>query len=271
MNEPNVPQPYTLAQSSSPPPSPDAAPTMPQRIGRYRVERLLGEGGFGRVYLARDEELQRAVAIKVPHAASALPARGRRALSGRGPHPRQPRPPPHRAGLRRRPHRGRPVLRRLQVHRRAATWRKRIAEARPAVAASAELTATIAEALHHAHKRGLVHRDVKPANILLDGAGKPFLADFGLALREAGLRQGGRARRHAGLHESRAGPRRRPSGRWPLRHLQPGRGPLRTADRPAALSGRQHGGACWSRSKPSRPGRRGRSTTPSPRNWNASA
>src|SRR5262249_57181451 len=45
-----------------------AATPLPGQIGRYRVEKLLGQGGFGLVYLAHDDQLQRPVAIKVPHA-----------------------------------------------------------------------------------------------------------------------------------------------------------------------------------------------------------
>ncbi len=71
---------------------------------------------------------------------------------------------------------------------------ERIKQNRLAFRESAEIVATVALALHHAHKRGLAHRDVKPANILIDATGRPFVADFGLALRDEDFGIGGAVR-----------------------------------------------------------------------------
>ena len=60
----------------------------------------------------------------------------------------------------------------------------RIEQNRPSRELSLEIIAAIAEALHYAHTKGMIHRDIKPANILLDKTDRPYLADFGIALRE---------------------------------------------------------------------------------------
>jgi serine/threonine protein kinase/formylglycine-generating enzyme required for sulfatase activity/tetratricopeptide (TPR) repeat protein len=143
----------------------------------------LGQGGFGRVYLAHDDDLDRQVAIKVPnpkrleHAedveAFLLEAR----ILAKLDHPNIV--PVHDVG---RTDDGLCFVVSKLIDGSDLAFR--MGQARPSCRDAADLVATIADALHHAHTRGLVHRDVKPANILLDASGRPCLADFGLALRD---------------------------------------------------------------------------------------
>jgi hypothetical protein len=56
----------------------------------------------------------------------------------------------------------------------------------PSVRAAAELCVKLADALHHAHQAGVIHRDQKPSNIIIDEAGEPHIMDFGLAKRDSG-------------------------------------------------------------------------------------
>jgi serine/threonine protein kinase len=170
-------------------PAPAPAGSLPEYVGRYRVERLLGEGGFGRVYLARDEQLQRRVAVKVPHPhllasprdADAYLAEARTAAGLDHPHI----VPVFDVG-------GTSEFPCFIVSKfiEGRTLAGAIRQDRPAPAAAAALVATIAEALQHAHQHGVVHRDIKPGNILLDRADRPFVADFGLALRDQDVGHG---------------------------------------------------------------------------------
>ena len=152
-------------------------------IGRYRVIRPLGRGGYGRVYLAHDAELDRRVAIKLPDPGRILDPDEveayldeARALA-RLDHPNIV--PVYDVGrlqgglcyIVSKYVDGSGLAARLRCGR--MTWRE-----------AAGLVADLAGALHYAHTRGLVHRDVKPANILIDGDGRPCLVDFGLALKD---------------------------------------------------------------------------------------
>lgn len=158
-------------------------PELLTQIGRYRVERLAGQGGFGAVYLARDDDLDRSVAVKVAHrrqfssshAAAAYLSEAR--ILASLDHPNIV--PVYDLG---RTPDGLCYV--VSKFIEGSDLAGRLQQQRPTYTESARLIAAIADALHHAHRRGLVHRDVKPANILLDQGDKAYISDFGLALRE---------------------------------------------------------------------------------------
>ena len=152
-----------------------------EKIGRYRVRRVLGEGTFGRVYLAWDEELSREVAVKVPHAHQVADPRDVEAYLAEAriaaglDHPSIV--PVFDAG---RTADGKcyAVSKWIRGCDLAARMRARRLSPDDAV----RIALAVADALGYAHAHGLVHRDVKPANILLDAEERPYVADFGLAL-----------------------------------------------------------------------------------------
>ncbi|KAF0244622.1 MAG: hypothetical protein FD180_2348 [Planctomycetota bacterium] len=168
----------------------------PDQIGPYRVLRELGRGGMGVVYRALDPELRREVALKVmiagAQAADADVERFRReaavvAKMGRHPHLVQI----HDIGR----DGDRLYFTMDFVEGRSAKQRVEEEGAFPPREA-ARIGAEIAGALAFAHKAGVLHRDVKPHNVLLDREGKSFLGDFGLAKdlsANAGLTESGSA------------------------------------------------------------------------------
>ncbi|MBC7820648.1 MAG: protein kinase, partial [Planctomycetaceae bacterium] len=151
-----------------------------QSIGRYRIERQLGQGGFGAVYLAMDDELNRRVAIKVPRRLAATQLAEYREEAQKLAKLEHPGVVPiydigHTTEF--------PVFL-VTKFIEGGTLSDWVQNARPDFLTVSRLIAEVAEALHATHLKGIFHRDIKPANILVDANGKPYLADFGLALTE---------------------------------------------------------------------------------------
>jgi serine/threonine-protein kinase len=148
-------------------------------IPGYEIERLLGRGGMGVVYLARHLGLNRRVAVKLLRESRqddpGLVARFRREAeaAARCQHPNLVQI--HEIGE----HAGVPYLA-LEYVAGGHLGRELAGEPRPPIEA-AGLVETLARAIDHAHAQGVVHRDLKPANVLLTPDGQPKITDFGLA------------------------------------------------------------------------------------------
>jgi serine/threonine protein kinase len=161
-------------------PLPDATERLPEILGDQRFEplELLGQGSFGSVYLARDKELHRLVACKISHEANS-PEQGfiheARVMAGLD-HPNIV--PVHDVF---RTVDGRVAI--ISKYIAGSTLRETMDLRRLGFSQVARMLADVADALHYAHLHGVFHRDIKPGNILLDEQGKPFVSDFGLALK----------------------------------------------------------------------------------------
>lgn len=144
--------------------------------GRYRLEKLLAEGGFAEVYRAFDEELQRPVAIKLPKpgrldSSDSFLAEARRVARLR----HEGIVPVYDVGV----ELGDCFI--VSEFLEGGSLADRLAAKRPAAQDAVRWIAEVADALEYAHLHGVIHRDIKPANILIDHHGRAKLADFGIA------------------------------------------------------------------------------------------
>ena len=156
------------------------------KIGKYTVRRMVGQGGFGIVYLAQHPQLDIDVAIKIPRSGrfrSNLEIErfledARHAASLKHPGIVTVHDVDHHGDL----------LFIVQEFLAGGDLKRSLQAQSYAPEDAARLIATVASAVAHAHKLGIYHRDLKPANILLDESGQPRVADFGLALQERSRR-----------------------------------------------------------------------------------
>ena len=162
-----------------------AAPAPPRlapgtRLGAYEVTAFLSAGGMGEVYRARHTVLGRAVAIKTVSARAGDPNANRRLV----------REAQH-ASILDHPNictvfevgdaAGTPFIVMRLVEGRSL--RERLHDGLPPLEAALRIGSDVADALEHAHRHGIVHRDLKSSNVVVDDTGKAIVLDFGLAKR----------------------------------------------------------------------------------------
>jgi serine/threonine protein kinase len=166
---------------------PPAAPP-PECIGPYRIERELGRGSFGVVYLAFDPDLKRQVALKVLHSerleqpevvhrfqreACAIARLRHNSIVQLFDYSRQG--PPYYL---------------VTEFVEGVDLRQWCRDRKATVEGMVDQVVRICDAMEHAHSQGVWHRDLKPSNILIDSDGNPHVFDFGLARLESPLGNG---------------------------------------------------------------------------------
>jgi len=159
-----------------------AASALPDRIGRYRIIRTIGEGGMGTVFEAEQQQPRRTVALKVIRPGLATPRMLRRFeleahVLGRLQHPGIAQV--YEAGTAATPSGTQPYF--AMEYIRGVNLTEHVRRNVPSPSDRLELVTRICDAVHHAHQKGVIHRDLKPSNILVDLTGQPKILDFGVA------------------------------------------------------------------------------------------
>lgn len=159
-------------------------PNDPDQLGRYRLVTQLGSGSFGDVWLAFDGELQRDVAIKIPRLDRFNDVQEAQAFLDEArivatlDHPNIV--PVYDVGRR-----SDGAIYIVTKYIEGTNLSARIQSGELSRAAGMEMMVRIAEGLQHAHQRGIIHRDIKGGNVLIeDASARPYVADFGLAIRD---------------------------------------------------------------------------------------
>lgn len=160
-----------------------SANSFPRQISRYELSHEIGRGGFAKVYSAHDPQQSRQVAVKISRPDRVFSAK---ILDGFLAEARIVATLDHPSIV--------PVLDWgmtdevgpfvVMQYIDGRTLADVIASRQLNRRLLIEILIDVSQALHHAHKLGLVHRDVKPQNILIDAENRPYLTDFGLAIRD---------------------------------------------------------------------------------------
>lgn len=152
---------------------------LPVTLGRFQLLELLGEGAFGAVYRAHDAELGRTVAVKTPRAGRRMTDDEQERFLREAKNSALLRHPSIVAVHDAVKVGGIPLL--VYDFVEGPTLQQKLSAGPLSNEHAAELAASLAEALEYAHQQHVLHRDVKPGNVLIDPDGRPMLTDFGLA------------------------------------------------------------------------------------------